>query len=347
MADPTRATPTTVITGALGVGKTTAILRLLAGAPAGERWAVLVNEFGEVGIDGATLHRDGLAIREIPGGCICCTAGVALQVALVRLLREERPDRLLIEPTGLAHPASVIDALRRPGLRESVARRATITLVDPRHLDDARFRGSTTWQDQILAADVLAATKTDLCTPPQMAAFDAFSASLWPPPGLVAHTAHGALDPAWLDLEPSSLPGLGTSAAEPHHHDHAADAVSLPAPEGARAHGTADVQTCGWIWSAETVFDRDALRRVVQELARPGMALPAGALRLKGILRTPGAWLLIQADTDTVRSQPSGWRRDSRLEIIAPAAPKPDWYAVDRALRSALLTPTATAPSQP
>jgi len=344
VADPAPPTPTTVITGALGVGKTTAILRLLDRAPAGERWAVLVNEFGEIGIDGATLSRDGLAVREIPGGCICCTAGVALQVALVRLLREVRPDRLLIEPTGLAHPASVIDALRRPGIREAVARRATLTLVDPRHLEDPRFRQSPTWQDQILAADVLIACKTDLCTPAHIAAFDTFAAARWPPPGLVAHVADGALDPAWLDLAPSSLPGSHDAG---HAHVHGADAVPIPAPPGARAHGNDTVQTCGWIWSPDIVFDRDALREAVWELARPGGALPRGALRLKGILRTPGAWLLVQADADTARFEPSGWRRDSRLEIIAPAAPSPDWYAVDRRLRSALHSASPPPSSQP
>jgi G3E family GTPase len=334
VTEPARTpTPTTLVTGALGVGKTTAILGLLARQPPDARWAVLVNEFGEIGIDGAALDRDGLAVREIPGGCICCTAGVALQVALVRLLREVRPTRLLIEPTGLAHPASVVDALRRPGIRESVARRATITLVDPRHVTDPRWRASEAWRDQVEAADVLVATKTDLCAPCDIDAFRAFALELWPPPIAFAEIADGALDPSWLDLDPS--PGEH-GAGHAHLHD---DGEPVPAPPGARAHRTAEAETCGWTWSPDVVFDLTALREVVQGLARPGGPLPAGALRLKGLFRTPGAWVLVQADPDAVRATPTGWRRDSRIEVIAPPLPKPDWHAVDAALRAALRRP--------
>lgn len=67
--------PTNIITGFLGVGKTTAILHLLATKPAHEKWAVLVNEFGEIGIDGAIMSEQGAMIKEVPGGCLCCTAG--------------------------------------------------------------------------------------------------------------------------------------------------------------------------------------------------------------------------------------------------------------------------------
>jgi len=77
---------TTLITGFLGVGKTTAIRHLLANKPAGQRWAVLVNEFGEIGIDGAVLSDEsGVTVREIAGGCICCSQGPTLRVALTRL----------------------------------------------------------------------------------------------------------------------------------------------------------------------------------------------------------------------------------------------------------------------
>ena len=78
--------PVTIISGFLGVGKTTAILDLLHGHPKNERWAVLVNEFGEVGIDGAALAGEGYFVKEVPGGCICCTAQTQMQVALTRLL---------------------------------------------------------------------------------------------------------------------------------------------------------------------------------------------------------------------------------------------------------------------
>ncbi|MCT8985825.1 hypothetical protein N4T56_03945 [Shewanella sp. KJ10-1] len=103
----TKPIKTNIITGFLGVGKTTVIKQLLANKPAHEKWAVLVNEFGEIGIDGGLLHTQatpGITIKEVPGGCLCCAAGVPTQVAITQLIQQAKPDRLLIEPTGLKSP---------------------------------------------------------------------------------------------------------------------------------------------------------------------------------------------------------------------------------------------------
>src|SRR5690606_1562237 len=90
--------PTHLIGGPLGAGKTSLIRHLLAGKPAAERWAVLINEFGQIGLDQALLTAaasDGVSLSEIPGGCLCCVGGAPLRVDLTRLLRQARPDRLL------------------------------------------------------------------------------------------------------------------------------------------------------------------------------------------------------------------------------------------------------------
>jgi len=100
--------PANLVMGFLGAGKTTAILHLLDTKPAGETWAVLVNEFGAVGIDGTVIAGQGVFVKEVPGGCMCCAAGLPMQVAVNRLLREARPDRLLIEASGLGHPRRVL-----------------------------------------------------------------------------------------------------------------------------------------------------------------------------------------------------------------------------------------------
>ncbi|MEZ9795040.1 GTP-binding protein, partial [Vibrio splendidus] len=78
--------PTNIITGFLGVGKTSAILNLMKNKPVNERWAVLVNEFGEIGVDGSLIQGNQATqqvfIREVPGGCMCCAAGLPMQIAL-------------------------------------------------------------------------------------------------------------------------------------------------------------------------------------------------------------------------------------------------------------------------
>ena len=108
--------PTNIITGFLGVGKTTVIQKLLSQKPLEERWAVLVNEFGEVGIDSNLFsseegQKNGVTSRQVPGGCMCCTNGLPMQMALNLLLKESKPHRLLIEPTGLGHPKEVLAIL--------------------------------------------------------------------------------------------------------------------------------------------------------------------------------------------------------------------------------------------
>ncbi len=297
--------PTTVVTGFLGVGKTTAMLDLFGHRPADGNWAVLVNEFGEVGIDGAILGEarpgEPLTVAEVAGGCICCSAGLALRATLGRLLEEVQPTRLLIEPTGLAHPASVIDLLRSPGLRERVDVRAVIGLVDPRHTRSPRHLDSHPWQDQIRIADVLVANKTDLASPEDLAAFHALAAESWPPKLAVAETSGGVMDPAWLDLGPP---------AEPRY-----------SPEEVVEHDVADLRSRGWVWPPRTVFDREALEPLLEQLLRPEGR--EGALRLKGVFRVRRGWFLVQGTPDRLQWSPIGHRRDSRVEIIERRADPP------------------------
>ena len=131
--------PTSLITGFLGTGKTTTILHLLKQKPASEKWAVLVNEFGEIGIDGALLSGSGAEIREVAGGCMCCVADLPMQVALNMLIAKTKPDRLLIETTGLGHPQALIDTMTDDYYGTLLELRAVICLVDPRKLSDPRY----------------------------------------------------------------------------------------------------------------------------------------------------------------------------------------------------------------
>jgi G3E family GTPase len=305
-------TPAHLITGFLGVGKTTAILDLLARKPGGEKWAVLVNEFGQVGIDGATLSASGVAVHEVPGGCICCTAALPLKVALTRLLREVKPDRLIIEPTGVGHPAGIIDALRDAALAPYLDLVNVITLIDPLQFIDTRFAGLETYRDQLALADVLVANKCDLAPPAAVEALLEHAAGMYPPKLLVTRTERASLDPAWLELR-------GTHTG----------------PQ-AGGHGElAGFSARGWVFGPDAVFD--AAR--VQELMRHWASDPA-VLRAKAVLRVGRDWRRFDLAAGQVESASIVHRRDSRIELVADGPV--NWEAIEQQLNGAIKAPART-----
>jgi G3E family GTPase len=323
--------PLNLVTGFLGAGKTTAIRHLLAHGRQGERWAVLVNEFGKVGIDQAVLDADGagegITIREVPGGCLCCTNHLPLQVALSQLLTRAKPSRVLIEPTGLGHPARVLEALREPHWQQVLQLQATLTLVDARELADPRVLAHETFRAQIEAADVLVFSKDDVLTDTERQRAHEFAAGLVPPKAHIHFLRDGALPREWLELPARPQP-LRRSLL----HAGASSVQSSPAPESIEppfhySESLPEAAIAGWVFPREWVFAHDALLTVLFGIH--------GAMRVKGVFHTDKGWIFFNATRHetAINSEPS--RADSRLEVIAPEAM--DWVAVEAALLSCRL----------
>lgn len=192
---------TNVITGFLGVGKTTAILSWLKNKPQNERWSVLVNEAGQVGVDGKVMEDAGIAVKQVPGGCMCCAAGLPMQVAVNQLLIATRPHRLLIEPSGMGHPRNILKTLSSKEYEGVLDLRACLCLIDPRHLSDQHYLDSELFMDQIAVADVLVANKTDQCTTADQTRFDEFSRSLNSNIQASGWVSQGRLEPEWMQLK--------------------------------------------------------------------------------------------------------------------------------------------------
>ncbi len=326
-----RAIPTNIISGFLGVGKTTLIRRLLETKPENERWAVLVNEFGEVGIDGALMQADGIAVKEVPGGCMCCSVGLPSRKALNQLIEEQNPDRILIEPTGLAHPVQVISMFSSPDYDGVLDVRATVGLVDPWCLTNEQFRQIPAFEDQLRMADVLVATKIDTAEPAHLEAFFSYAETMQPEKSKVGAISEGEMPWQWLDYPRIDV---NTAVQVASGHTHHADAHEKPLEK--RAGGIERLQSqteyahsCGWIFPAGQLFDLDVLLGVVSALDIP---------RIKGIFETTSGWLTVNKMRVTlskevleVAPEESG----SRVEMIHTQAV--DWNAVEVRLRACLI----------
>lgn len=304
--------PTNIITGFLGVGKTTAIEYLLRSKPAHEKWAVLVNEFGEVGIDASLVagkhdQQQGVYLREVPGGCMCCASGLPMQIALNMLLQTAQPDRLLIEPTGLGHPKEVLAVLSNGYYRNVLKLQATLTLVDARKLADTRYTENETFAQQIAIADILIANKADLYQADDHERLRQLSQNN---PQLPVHTVeHGQLDVEWLqsgsrynrvetaDEEPTARAVVATSFAP-----------QLPACGYLRIDNRGQgFNSSGWLFDADFVFDNQALYHLLTGI---------DAVRLKAVFITnDGVFGYNQVD-GVLSCVELDDALDSRIEII-------------------------------
>jgi G3E family GTPase len=161
--------PVTLLTGYLGAGKTTLLNRILTGSH-GLRFAVIVNEFGEIGIDNDLIVETDEEIYEMNNGCVCCTVRGDLIEVIERLLRQPgRFDAIVIETTGLADPVPVAQTfLMDEGARAKTRLDAVVTVVDAKHLP-LRMTDSREAEDQIAFADVVLLNKTDLVSPAELA----------------------------------------------------------------------------------------------------------------------------------------------------------------------------------
>jgi G3E family GTPase len=162
LINPNNPIPTHVISGFLGAGKTTLLLNLLQQKPENEKWAVLMNEFGQIGIDQKLLPQtDDYAVQELLGGCLCCSSQLPMQITLSRLISDQKIDRLFIEPTGLGHPSQLLEQLTEPHWHQHLSIRSPITVVDGSRLHDSEWTQQNLYNDQLKAAQIIVVSHTN------------------------------------------------------------------------------------------------------------------------------------------------------------------------------------------
>jgi G3E family GTPase len=172
MSQTSHPIPVTVLTGYLGAGKTTLLNRLLS-ENHGKKYAVVINEFGELGVDNDLVVDADEEVFEMNNGCICCTVrGDLIRIVNTLMKRKGQFDGILIETTGLADPSPVAQSFFvDEGLRAHTTLDAIVTVVDAKHLL-ARLADSHEAEEQVAFADVIVLNKTDLVSAEELAAVE-------------------------------------------------------------------------------------------------------------------------------------------------------------------------------
>ncbi len=324
--------PVTVITGFLGAGKTTLIRHLMAN-PQGKRLAVLVNEFGSLGVDGDILKSCADEncpvenIVELANGCICCTVADDFIPTIEALMAlPVRPDHILIETSGLALPKPLLKAFDWPAIRSRITVDGVVTLADAEAVAAGRFAPdlaavaaqraadgsidhetplSEVFEDQIACADIVLLSKADLAGAAGLAEARRVIEAEAPRKLPILHMEEGRIDPRLiLGLNAAAEDDL---AARPSHHD------------GSDDHEHDDFDTV--VIELPEVTDPDLLKAAVVRLARE-----RNVLRVKGYVAVRGKpmRLLVQAVGERIRTQydrPWGEQpRRSQLVVIAEHA---------------------------
>ena len=307
--------PTNIITGFLGVGKTSAILNLMKNKPVNERWAVLVNEFGEIGVDGSLIQgnqtKQQVFIREVPGGCMCCAAGLPMQIALNQLLSEAKPDRLLIEPTGLGHPKEVLQVLSSDHYRKVLSLQKNVTLVDARKLSDSRYSDHDTFNQQITIADTVVGNKVDLYQDGDAEKLAEYVTEICHPNTKLVFAHHGKIP--FEEFEGDTHFFNQQAHHQHHHHAHKQEkllASELPMPESGMIKATNQgegFESVGWRFSAEKLFDQQRLRHFLMGLK---------AERMKAVFITPSGIFGYNLTEDGLTESELDECAETRIEVI-------------------------------
>lgn len=285
--------PVTIITGFLGSGKTTLLRRLLR-HPGMNRAAVIINEFGDVGLDHELVEASSEQMTLLANGCLCCAVRTDLQETLRELFIRRRAgevidfDRVFVETTGLADPVPVLHTLDRDGMLGAQYRlNGVVTLVDAVN-GAGQLDTMAEAAKQAAVADRLVITKTDLAPAAQAAALRARLRALNPYAGL-ADAVEGELDPALLaEIVPASARALAQDpdrwlaavGADAPLHDHA-DASAHGSAHGS-THDAAIGAFCLWFDAPFTWDTLNASLEVLTSLRGPDL------LRVKGIVNVAG-----------------------------------------------------------
>jgi len=359
-----RRLPVTVVTGFLGAGKTTVLRHLLTRS--GQRLAVMVNEFGSVGLDGDLIRSCGFSpddevdgrLVELNNGCLCCTVQDDFLPTMEQLLeRADQLDGIVVETSGLALPRPLLQALDWPAIRSQVHVNGVVTLVDgealaagspvadPEALERQRREDPSLdhitaidelFRDQLQAADLVLLSRADRLSQEQLDAVQTNLQNQTRPGTALLPVAHGAVDTSVV----LGLEHHANEQVDHHHHDH-------------DHHDHSHVAMVSGGLRLEGEFDRSALEDLL-----PRLVSELQVLRLKGRVWLPGKALPLQVQMVGPRlnswfetAPASAWRPDSGagVDLVVLSLQETATATIEQALQALQATPAtaSTAASTP
>jgi len=324
--------PVNIIGGFLGAGKTTAIIHLLKNKPENEKWAVIVNELGDVSIDGFLLRAEDkeITVKDISGGCMCCVGKVMFDAALAQMAVKIKPHRILVEPSGAGHMKDLIKTLSSRTFSPYVAMRAPLCLIDPQVIYDHHLAGSDIFIEQITYSPLLAVSKTDMASPSQLLAFEEWVKTHYPGKKIF-FISHGRIPLEILDTlmpeeenvkEKKELIYLENRIKDDHKSSsqHQPSLPRQPRMMVNKQHGFCGI---GFIFHKDDCFHTEKLKTYIAEKA---------PLRMKGIVNTSEGWMLFQFSGGLLTVDRILPHAESRIEFIFHSSLCPDEEQIKRAL---------------
>ena len=317
--------PTHVIAGPLGAGKTSLIQHLMAQKPVHERWAVLVNEFGQIGLDAALMGQSGdaIAITEVAGGCVCCVNGAPFQIGLSRLLRQAKPDRIFIEPSGLGHPAQILKQLSAAPWLGVLALQPCVIVLDAEALALGKPVPATQ-QEALKMAGLVVMNKSNSVQNEQR---EQIACSL--PKCPVLWTEHGYIPLNTLPVATMSDIHAVDNSLIYKDFNSVVSVFSDPQTPFVMTQQQPEAWSIGWKWHASLLFDLVLLNHWLQGL---------NWLRAKLVVHAPSGWFSVNCLENSLQSwKASEWRTDSRIELIFESPQ--DLNSLKKGLQDCLIHP--------
>lgn len=273
-----------IISGFLGAGKTTLIKKLLEEGLKGEKLAIIENEFGEIGIDGRVLEDAGINVREINSGCICCTLAWDFETSIREVIGKYRPDRMLIEPSGVSRLSDVVRTCESPGLKDLLQINMLMIVVDALKYSVYAANFGDFYEDQVKHAKTIILSRTQRAETKKLESVVRSIQKL--------NASANIITTPWEDLDAGLIISVAERDASISLARHMHDERGHEHPEGCECgcdHGHSHAPEAGEVfeeWGAETpaVFDEKELKAMLEALDNEkqyGMIL-----RGKGIVQT-------------------------------------------------------------